>query len=68
MHGLEYANLKKLKTFNLSHNEIVKIEHLDNLKSLRDLDLSSNRIKQFDAYSANIETHSILRSLSSLSS
>jgi Leucine-rich repeat (LRR) protein len=29
-------------------NEIVKIEHLEKLKQLRELDLSKNRIRQID--------------------
>lgn len=32
-------------------NEIVKIEHLEKLKQLRELDLSKNRIRQIDSNS-----------------
>ena len=40
-----------------SENEIVKIEHLEKLKQLRELDLSKNRIRQIDQnsfYSHNV--------------
>lgn len=48
LYGLQYSPLKELKMLFASDNEIVKIEHLEKLKQLRELDLSKNRIKQID--------------------
>ena len=48
LYGLQYSPLKELKMLFASDNEIVKIEHLEKLKQLRELDLSKNRIRQID--------------------
>jgi len=48
LYGLQYSSLKELKIFHASNNEIVKIEHLEKLRQLRELDLSKNRIRQID--------------------
>jgi len=47
-YGLNFAPLKDLKIFNASNNSITKIEHINHLKDLREVDLSNNRIRQFD--------------------
>jgi hypothetical protein len=36
---------------NASNNDIVKVDFLEKLKALRELDLSKNRIRQLDATS-----------------
>lgn len=51
LYGLQYSPLKELKIFHASNNEIVKIEHLEKLRQLRELDLSKNRIRQIDVNS-----------------
>ena len=45
LYGLQYTPLKELKIFHASNNEIVKIENLEKLRQLRELDLSKNRIR-----------------------
>lgn len=45
LYGLQYAPMKDLKILNASNNDIVKIDFLDKLKQLRELDLSKNRIR-----------------------
>jgi Leucine-rich repeat (LRR) protein len=49
--GLQFCVLKELKILKLSHNEITKVEHLDNLKQIKELDLNHNRIRQFESHS-----------------
>ena len=49
LYGLQFAQLRELKIFNASNNDIVKIDSLEKLRSLAQLDLSKNRIKQVDA-------------------
>lgn len=48
MAGLASSSLPSLKILMLSHNQIYKIEGLDNFTNLRELDLSANSIKQID--------------------
>jgi len=48
LHGLQYSPLKELKMLFASNNEIVKIEHLEKLRQLRELDLRKNKIRQID--------------------
>ena len=48
MIGLQTCALPSLKILILAHNQIYKIEGLDNFTGLRELDLSSNIIKQID--------------------
>ena len=48
LYGLQYSPLKELKMLFAANNEIVKIEHLEKLRQLRELDLSKNRIRQID--------------------
>ena len=48
LYGLQYSPLKDLKILNVSNNEIVKVDFLEKLKSLRELDLSKNRIRQIE--------------------
>lgn len=43
--------MKDLKILHASNNEIVKVEHLEKLKYLRELDLSRNKIRQIDTNS-----------------
>ena len=45
------ANLPVLRVLILSHNQIQKVEFLDKLQALRELDLSSNQIRQLDPHS-----------------
>lgn len=40
--------MKDLKILNASNNDIVKVDFLEKLKALRELDLSKNRIRQID--------------------
>lgn len=49
LHGLQAANLQSLTYLSLKNNLVAKIENLENLKSLKVLDLSQNRIRQIDA-------------------
>ncbi len=48
LNGIQYANLSRLTMLKLNNNELSKIEFLDNLKNLKDLDLSCNKIRQID--------------------
>jgi Leucine-rich repeat (LRR) protein len=48
LYGLQYSYMKDLKILNASNNDIVKVDFLDKLRSLRELDLSKNRIRQID--------------------
>jgi len=48
LYGLNFASMKDLKILNASNNSITKLEHIDHLLDLREVDLSSNRIRQFD--------------------
>ena len=48
MIGFSACILASLKTLILAHNQIYKIEGLDNFTGLRELELSSNAIKQID--------------------
>ena len=45
LYGLQYSHLKDLKILNAFSNDIVKVDFLDKLRSLRELDLSKNRIR-----------------------
>jgi Leucine-rich repeat (LRR) protein len=45
LYGLQLAPLNKLRYLNMSNNDITKIEHLEKLKALKELDLSRNRIR-----------------------
>lgn len=40
--------MKDLKILHASNNEITKVDYLEKLKQLRELDLSKNRIRQID--------------------
>jgi protein phosphatase 1 regulatory subunit 7 len=42
------ASMKELKILHASNNEITKIDNLEKLKQLRELDLSKNRIRQIE--------------------
>ncbi len=48
LYGLQLAPLRKLRQLNVSNNDLAKLEGLDGLKALRELDLSKNRVRQFD--------------------
>lgn len=43
--------MKELKKFLASNNEIVKVEHLDKLRQLQELDLSKNKIRAIETSS-----------------
>ena len=51
LYGIQYANLKNLKILNAASNDIQKVEHLESLKSLVEIDLSKNRVRQLDSQS-----------------
>jgi len=42
--------MKDLKILHASNNEIIKADFIEKLKSLRELDLSKNRIKQIEPH------------------
>ncbi len=46
--GLQTAPPKKLRHLNLSNNELTKLEGLEHLRALVELDISRNRIRQID--------------------
>lgn len=46
--GLQFCKLGELKILKASQNELSKIDNLDNLKQLKELDVNHNKIKQFD--------------------
>lgn len=46
--GLQFCQLKELKILNASFNQITKIEYLDNLMLLKELDVINNKIRQID--------------------
>ncbi len=48
LYGLQYSPLKELKILNVSNNDIVKVDFLEKLRQLRELDLSKNRVRQID--------------------
>lgn len=49
--GLQFCKLGELKILKACENELTKIDNLDNLKQLKELDVKHNKIKQFDANS-----------------
>ena len=53
LYGLQYSPLQSLKILNASYNEITKIDFIDKLKQLRELDLTKNKIRQADQQSFN---------------
>jgi internalin A len=59
LYGLQYSPLKELKMLFATENEIMKIEHLEKLKQLRELDLSKNRLKQIEPASFH-DQHQIM--------
>ncbi len=46
--GFQFCKLNKLKILKVDHNEITKIDNIDNFVQLRELDVNSNKIKQFE--------------------
>jgi len=46
--GLQFSQLKELRLLRANNNEITKIEHLDNLIQLKELNVNHNKIRQFD--------------------
>jgi len=48
LYGLQLASMKELKILHASNNEITKVDNLEKLKQLRELDLSKNRIRQIE--------------------
>ena len=51
LYGLQFAQLKDLKILNASNNDIVKVDFLEKLRSLREIDFSKNRLRQIDTNS-----------------
>ncbi len=49
LNGLQNAPLKFLKILKLDHNELTKVDSLENLEQIKEIDLNNNRIRQFDA-------------------
>lgn len=45
LYGIQLAPMKELKILHASNNEITKIDFLEKLKQLRELDLTKNRIR-----------------------
>jgi Leucine-rich repeat (LRR) protein len=54
LYGINFAPMKELKILNASNNNLAKLEHIDHLKDLREVDLSGNRIRQFEPNSFSI--------------
>ena len=50
LNGVQYANLKQLKILKADQNEISKLDCLDTLEQLKELDLNGNKIRQFEPY------------------
>ena len=48
LYGLQFAPFDHLKILNAASNDIVKIDHIEKLRELRELDLSKNRIRQIE--------------------
>ena len=53
LHGLP------IKTFNLSHNQLIRIEALDTLQYLQNIDLSGNKIRSMEG----LEGHEFLEAV-----
>lgn len=47
-YGLNFCRLGELKILKASRNEIIKIDCLENLKQLKELDVNHNKVRQFD--------------------
>lgn len=47
-YGLHTCRLAKMKILKASKNEITKIDCLENLKQLKELNVNYNKIRQFD--------------------
>ena len=45
LYRLNFAPMKELRILNVSSYNIAKLEHIDHLKDLREIDLSNNRIR-----------------------
>lgn len=45
LNGLQFCMLKEVKILKLYNNELTKIEFLENLKQIKELDLNHNRIR-----------------------
>ena len=54
LYGINFAPMKELKILNAANNNLAKLEHIDHLKDLREVDLSGNRIRQFEPNSFSI--------------
>ena len=48
LNGLQYAGLNQLKILKADHNEISKLDSMDGLEQLKELDLNNNKIRQFE--------------------
>jgi len=48
--GLQYTILKQLKILKADHNEISKLDCLDTLEQLKELDVNNNKIRQFELF------------------
>lgn len=48
--GLQFSQLKELRILKANNNEITKIEYLDNLLQLKELNVNNNKIRQFEPY------------------
>jgi len=48
--GLQFSQLKELRILKANNNEITKIEYLDNLLQLKELNVNNNKIRQFELY------------------
>jgi len=50
-YGLQFASLRELKILRASNNSISKVEHLEGLRFLKELDLRNNKIKEVSSTS-----------------
>lgn len=49
LNGLQYSFLRDLKILKAYKNEIIRLDSLDQLKSLKELDLNHNKLRTFDS-------------------
>jgi Leucine-rich repeat (LRR) protein len=47
-YGLNFCKMAELKILKASRNEIIKVDCLENLKQLKELDINHNKVRQFD--------------------
>lgn len=45
LYGMNFSDLSVLKILNVSNNEIGKLEYIDSLCELKELDISKNKLR-----------------------